>query len=56
MFACVWAFGGALGEKDGVKYRQQFDKWWKVRWGRGAGREGWRSTSGRRAPAVEECH
>lgn len=31
MFACVWSFGGALGEKDGIKYRQQFDKWWKVR-------------------------
>lgn len=21
VFACVWAFGGALGEKDGVSYR-----------------------------------
>jgi hypothetical protein len=30
VFACVWAFGGALCEKDGVKYRQAFDKWWKV--------------------------
>jgi hypothetical protein len=30
VFAAVWAFGGALCEKDGVKYRQQFDKWWKV--------------------------
>lgn len=30
VFACVWAFGGALCEKDGIKYRQAFDKWWKV--------------------------
>ncbi|KAI3429649.1 hypothetical protein D9Q98_005734 [Chlorella vulgaris] len=32
VFACVWAFGGALCEKDGVKYRQAFDKWWKSTW------------------------
>lgn len=32
VFAAVWAFGGALGEKDGVKYRQLFDKWWRGNW------------------------
>ncbi|EFN60095.1 hypothetical protein CHLNCDRAFT_133411 [Chlorella variabilis] len=32
VFACVWAFGGALCEKDGIKYRQAFDKWWKATW------------------------
>lgn len=39
VFAAVWAFGGALCEKDGVKYRQLFDKWWKV--GVGVGWGGW---------------
>eukprot|EP00884_Botryococcus_braunii_P010094 jgi/Botrbrau1/19086/Bobra.0077s0003.2 len=32
VFACVWAFGGALGEKDGISYRKNFDKWWKSTW------------------------
>ena len=31
VFGAVWAFGGALCERDGIKYRAQFDKWWKVR-------------------------
>lgn len=53
VFACVWAFGGALGEKDGVKYRQQFDKWWKVRGG-GGGRVGRVETHGR-AGACLQC-
>ena len=31
VFACVWAFGGALGVTAGVMDRQQFDKWWMGR-------------------------
>ena len=29
VFAMVWAFGGALTEKDGINYRRNFDKWFK---------------------------
>ena len=29
VFACVWAFGGALSTKDGVEYRRNFNKWFK---------------------------
>lgn len=32
VFAAIWAFGGALVEKDGVDYRRRFDKWWKGTW------------------------
>lgn len=32
VFACIWAFGGALVEKDGINYRRNFDKWWKQTW------------------------
>jgi dynein heavy chain, axonemal len=32
VFAMVWAFGGALCEKDGINYRKNFDKWWKQQW------------------------
>lgn len=31
-FAAVWAFGGPLGTRDGVDYRRQFDKWWRMAW------------------------
>mmetsp|Transcript_10755 Transcript_10755/g.40251 ORF Transcript_10755/g.40251 Transcript_10755/m.40251 type:complete len:4525 (-) Transcript_10755:51-13625(-) len=31
-FAAVWAFGGPLGVRDGVDYRKQFDKWWRMTW------------------------
>jgi dynein heavy chain len=31
-FAAIWAFGGALVEKDGIDYRRKFDKWWKATW------------------------
>lgn len=30
VFALIWAFGGALCEKDGINYRRNFDKWFKV--------------------------
>lgn len=46
VFAAIWAFGGALVEKDGVDYRRRFDKWWKATWttvklpGAGAGAGG----------------
>ena len=32
VFGMIWAFGGALCEKDGINYRQNFDKWWKRNW------------------------
>ena len=32
VFAAIWAFGGALVEKDGVDDRRKFDKWWKATW------------------------
>lgn len=32
VFAAIWAFGGALAEKDGVDYRRRFDKWWRATW------------------------
>ncbi|KAK9817742.1 hypothetical protein WJX72_001478 [[Myrmecia] bisecta] len=32
VFAMIWAFGGALCEKDGISYRKNFDKWWKNTW------------------------
>lgn len=32
VFAVIWAFGGALCEKDGINYRQNFDKWCKRTW------------------------
>jgi hypothetical protein len=32
VFAAIWAFGGALVEKDGIDYRRRFDKWWKTTW------------------------
>eukprot|EP00899_Mesostigma_viride_P003607 jgi/Mesvir1/13247/Mv18980-RA.1 len=32
VFACLWAFGGALSIKDGVDYRRKFDKWWRGAW------------------------
>ncbi|MEW5298846.1 MAG: hypothetical protein WDW36_001923 [Sanguina aurantia] len=32
VFALVWAFGGALCEKDGINYRRNFDKWFKNTW------------------------
>jgi dynein heavy chain len=32
VFAAIWAFGGALVEKDGINYRKNFDKWWKSTW------------------------
>ena len=32
VFAAIWAFGGALVEKDGIDYRRRFDKWWKGQW------------------------
>lgn len=32
VFAAIWAFGGALVEKDGTDYRRRFDKWWKGTW------------------------
>eukprot|EP00877_Chromochloris_zofingiensis_P015255 jgi/Chrzof1/9984/Cz04g22250.t1 len=32
VFAAIWAFGGALVEKDGINYRRNFDKWWKQTW------------------------
>eukprot|EP00891_Asterochloris_glomerata_P001316 jgi/Astpho2/1316/Aster-06188 len=32
VFAMIWAFGGALCEKDGISYRKNFDKWWKMTW------------------------
>lgn len=32
VFACIWAFGGALVEKDGINYRRNFDKWWRGQW------------------------
>lgn len=32
VFAAIWAFGGALVEKDGIDYRRNFDKWWKQTW------------------------
>lgn len=32
IFASVWAFGGPLGVKDGIDYRKQFDKWWRMTW------------------------
>ena len=28
-FAFIWSFGGALSEKDGINYRERFDKWFK---------------------------
>jgi dynein heavy chain, axonemal len=28
-FAMIWAFGGALTEKDGINYKRNFDKWFK---------------------------
>jgi hypothetical protein len=32
VFAAIWAFGGALVDKDGISYRRNFDKWWKQAW------------------------
>lgn len=32
VFALIWAFGGALCEKDGINYRRNFDKWFKNTW------------------------
>lgn len=32
VFAAIWAFGGALVQKDGIDYRRNFDKWWKQTW------------------------
>jgi dynein heavy chain, axonemal len=32
VFALIWAFGGALCEKDGINYRRNFDKWFKTTW------------------------
>jgi dynein heavy chain len=32
VFAAIWAFGGALVEKDGINYKRNFDKWWKQTW------------------------
>lgn len=32
VFAAIWAFGGALVEKDGINYRRNFDKWWRSTW------------------------
>jgi dynein heavy chain len=32
VFAAIWAFGGALVEKDGIPYRRNFDKWWRSTW------------------------
>jgi dynein heavy chain len=32
VFAMIWAFGGALCEKDGINYRRNFDKWFKSTW------------------------
>lgn len=32
VFAMIWAFGGALCEKDGINYRKNFDKYWKQTW------------------------
>lgn len=32
VFAAIWAFGGALVDKDGISYRRNFDKWWKSTW------------------------
>jgi dynein heavy chain len=32
VFAAIWAFGGALVDKDGINYRRNFDKWWKQTW------------------------
>eukprot|EP00698_Gefionella_okellyi_P005145 TRINITY_DN1471_c0_g1_i4.p1 TRINITY_DN1471_c0_g1~~TRINITY_DN1471_c0_g1_i4.p1 ORF type:complete len:2448 (+),score=753.76 TRINITY_DN1471_c0_g1_i4:538-7881(+) len=32
VFAAVWAFGGALAEKDGVNYPNIFSEWWKNEW------------------------
>jgi dynein heavy chain len=32
VFAAIWAFGGALVDKDGISYRRNFDKWWKQTW------------------------
>lgn len=28
----MWAFGGALAEKDGMDYRKEFSNWWKGAW------------------------
>lgn len=31
-FACVWAFGGCLGVKDGEDHRNKFNRWWRSEW------------------------
>lgn len=32
VFACIWAFGGALSVKDKKDYKAMFDKWWRMTW------------------------
>jgi dynein heavy chain len=32
VYACVWAIGGALAEKDGIDFRKEFSSWWKGEW------------------------
>lgn len=32
VYACVWAIGGALAEKDGIDFRKDFSNWWKGEW------------------------
>ncbi len=32
VYACVWAIGGALAEKDGIDFRKEFSSWWKSEW------------------------
>jgi dynein heavy chain len=32
VYACVWAIGGGLAEKDSIDYRKDFSNWWKGEW------------------------
>lgn len=32
VYACVWAIGGCLAEKDSIDYRKDFSNWWKSEW------------------------
>eukprot|EP00755_Sulcionema_specki_P032815 Sspe_Gene.20010::Locus_7312_Transcript_1_1_Confidence_1.000_Length_13148::g.20010::m.20010/K10408/DNAH; dynein heavy chain, axonemal len=32
VFACIWAFGGALSCGEVVDYRAKFDRWWRTEW------------------------
>jgi Dynein heavy chain AAA lid domain len=32
VFACVWAFGGAMFQDKVSDYRKQFSTWWTTEW------------------------